>query len=215
MDMKICICDDEALFCEKEQRICEKYMKENGREAEIILCRNGHEVLKNIGGIKLLILDIRMPDLDGIVLKNMLQERIDAPYIIFVTAFDTLMQQAFGKWVLGFVKKKELETGLPGGLKRFFRLFDRDILIDGKFHSERIEWIHAEKEYVRIHEWGGKEHLVRQSLVSMADELKKAGFVQVHRSWLVNFMETVVIPISITYNRGKIGGVKDGYIEKR
>ena len=88
-------------------------------------------------------------------------------------------------------------------------------MIDGKFHSERIEWIHAEKEYVRIHEWGGKEHLVRQSLVSMADELKKAGFVQVHRSWLVNFMETVVIPISITYNRGKMGGVKDGYIEKR
>ncbi len=114
MDMKICICDDEALFCEKEQRICEKYMKENGREAEIILCRNGHEVLKNIGGIKLLILDIRMPDLDGIVLKNMLQERIDAPYIIFVIAFDALMQQAFGKWVLGFVKKEELETGLQG-----------------------------------------------------------------------------------------------------
>ena len=129
-----------------------------------------------------------MPGLDGIVLKDRFENRIDAPYIIFVTAFDTLMQQAFGKWVLGFVKKEELGTGLPGCLKRFFRLFDRDILIDGRYHSERIEWIHAEKEYVRIHEWGGKEHLVRQSLASMSDKLKKAGFVQVHRSWLVNFV---------------------------
>jgi len=188
MNMKICICDDETLFCEREQQICEKYMETNEREAEIILCRNGYEVLENIDEIKLLILDIRMPDLDGIELKNLLQERIDAPYIIFVTGFDELMQQAFGKWVLGFVKKEELEKSLPDYLERFFRLIDKDILIDGKYHSERIEWIHAEKEYVRIHEWGGQEHLVRKSLSSMVDELNRAGFVQVHRSWLVNLI---------------------------
>ncbi|MFL6299392.1 MAG: LytR/AlgR family response regulator transcription factor [Terriglobales bacterium] len=52
-------------------------------------------------------------------------------------------------------------------------------------HPEKIEWVEAEKDYVRLH--AGKEnHLVRETMNDIEKKLQSERFVRVHRSTIVN-----------------------------
>jgi len=48
-----------------------------------------------------------------------------------------------------------------------------------------IDWIRAEAEYVRLH-MGDRSYLLRSSISALADELAAAGFMRIHRSFLVH-----------------------------
>ena len=48
-----------------------------------------------------------------------------------------------------------------------------------------VDWIEADGEYVNLHV-GARSFLLRSSIRSMADQLGSYGFVQVHRSSLIN-----------------------------
>ena len=52
-------------------------------------------------------------------------------------------------------------------------------------HPERIEWVEAEKDYVRLH-IGKESHLVRETMNSFEQKLETDQFVRVHRSTIVN-----------------------------
>ena len=52
-------------------------------------------------------------------------------------------------------------------------------------HPERIEWVEAEKDYVRLH-IGRESHLVRETMNSFEQKLESDQFVRVHRSTIVN-----------------------------
>jgi DNA-binding LytR/AlgR family response regulator len=52
-------------------------------------------------------------------------------------------------------------------------------------HPEKIEWVEAEKDYVRLHV-GKESHLVRETMNSFEKKLKSDRFVRVHRSTIVN-----------------------------
>jgi len=51
-------------------------------------------------------------------------------------------------------------------------------------HSE-LDWVKAEAEYVRLHV-GSSSFLLRGSISALADRLSQDGFIQVHRSIIVN-----------------------------
>ena len=48
-----------------------------------------------------------------------------------------------------------------------------------------LDWVKAEAEYVRLHSGDGS-FLLRSSIRSLADQLSGEGFVQIHRSLIVN-----------------------------
>ena len=50
---------------------------------------------------------------------------------------------------------------------------------------EKIEWVEAEKDYVRLHV-GKETHLVRETMNSFEKKLESRHFVRVHRSTIVN-----------------------------
>src|SRR3954462_6930732 len=52
-------------------------------------------------------------------------------------------------------------------------------------HPEKIEWVEAEKDYVRLH-MGKESHLVRETMNSFEKKLESDRFVRVHRSTIVN-----------------------------
>lgn len=49
-----------------------------------------------------------------------------------------------------------------------------------------ILWVEAAGNYVTLHACGGRDILMRATLASLAQRLKEAGFLRVHRSRLVN-----------------------------
>jgi two-component system LytT family response regulator len=50
---------------------------------------------------------------------------------------------------------------------------------------EKVEWVEAEKDYVRLHV-GKETHLVRETMNSFEKKLESRHFVRVHRSTIVN-----------------------------
>jgi two-component system LytT family response regulator len=52
-------------------------------------------------------------------------------------------------------------------------------------HPEKIEWVEAEKDYVRLHV-GKESHLVRETMNAFEKKLESSRFVRVHRSTIVN-----------------------------
>jgi len=69
------ICDDELIWQQKIRKICESVFGEKWAECTIVTGKSGKEVLAYQGEIDILILDIDMPDIDGIQVKNQLQKK--------------------------------------------------------------------------------------------------------------------------------------------
>jgi two-component system, LytTR family, response regulator len=158
---------------------------------------------------QLMLLDIRMPELDGFELIATLAEEGITPYVIFITAYTDRSMEAFGVGAIDYLLK-------PFDDERFRRAIDRakSLIASGQNRaagagasrslasgrtrlllSERgkvvvlsmrdIEFVQAAAKHVRIYA-GGRCFSFRQPLSQLEDRLDPASFVRVHRSTLVN-----------------------------
>jgi len=175
-------------------------------------CASAAEALEHAadGAPELLLLDIRMPRLDGFGLITQLAQRGVHPCVIFVTAYADRSMDAFGVGAVDYLVK-------PFDDERFARAIGRAkaLLAAGRtaaaapaapaaaalpdrtrlMLSERgrvvvlvtrdIEFIQAAAKHVRIFA-GGRCFTLRYALTELEARLDPASFVRVHRSTLVN-----------------------------
>jgi len=156
---------------------------------------------------QLLLLDIRMPELDGFELVQSLAGQGLNPYVIFVTAYSDRSMDAFGVGAIDYLLKpfdderfaraiaraKSLISagGHNGAVQRPALAGDRTRLLlaeRGKvvvLAMRDIEFVQAAAKYVKIYA-AGRCYSFRQSLGQLETRLDPACFVRVHRSTLVN-----------------------------
>lgn len=161
---------------------------------------------------QLMLLDIRMPELDGFELVARLAERGLHPYIIFVTAYSDRSMDAFGVGAIDYLLKPFDDERFGRAVARAKSLIAsgpapgagaasaslRPSLAAGRTRlllSERgkvvvlamrdIEFVQAAAKHVKIYA-GGRCFSFRQSLAQLESRLDPASFVRVHRSTLVN-----------------------------
>lgn len=120
--MKIAIVDDEKIYCLKiEEMIRNKYPNTN-----IYLFDNGQAYLEHTVQFDITILDIQMPEIDGIELSKQIKNKTNI--IIFVTSLKERMQNAFGLNVYAFILKEELATKLLPILSDAIKTLHNDLL---------------------------------------------------------------------------------------
>jgi len=150
-------------------------------------------------------LDIRMPGLDGMELARVLSRFAHPPAIVFVTAYDDRAAEAFDLGVADYVRKPVQADRVAESLRRVLasRLVpahpavsaNRDRQDDPTIPVElagttrmlprsSVRWVEAQGDYARLHT-ADASHLVRVSLATLADRWADAGFVRIHRSYLV------------------------------
>jgi DNA-binding LytR/AlgR family response regulator len=167
-----------------------------------------------------LLLDISMPEVSGIELLDQLTAlgRL-LPSVIFVTPYQQHALAAFNKHAVEYVLKpfsnerieealdvvfrrsageravRLLET-LPH-LQRLFQQKSEKIAIkaNGRIllvDPDDVVSVHAEGNYVLL-QADARSHLLRASISSIAKKLRPYGFLQIHRSVLVNasFVEEI------------------------
>ncbi len=159
---------------------------------------------------QLMLLDIRMPELDGFELVAACAEQGVNPYIIFVTAYSDRSMDAFGVGAIDYILKPFDDERFARAVARAKSLISatrqpgtvsaapRPSLAAGRARlllSERgkvvvlamrdIEFVQAAAKHVKIYA-GGRCFSFRQSLGSLEGRLDPALFVRVHRSTLVN-----------------------------
>lgn len=144
-------------------------------------------------------LDIRMPGLDGMELARVLRRFARPPAIVFVTAYDDGAVDAFDLGVTDYVRKPVRAERLAESLRRVAAgtptapapAKREDELIPVELAGttrmlprSSVRWVEAQGDYARLHT-SDASHLVRVSLATLAERWADAGFVRIHRSYLV------------------------------
>lgn len=152
----------------------------------------------------LVLLDIRMPGIDGLEVARRLALRDDPPVVVFCTAYDEHALAAFEAEAVDYLLKPVRRERLLAALERV-RRFNGETpaaSVAGDKQRQRshicarvrgemklvpisaIAYFLADAKYVEVHFDGG-EVLIEDSLVSLEDEFGDR-FVRVHRNCLVS-----------------------------
>ncbi|GAA0428446.1 response regulator transcription factor [Actinoplanes hulinensis] len=171
----------------------------DGRVAHVHRAGDATEALRVLRDTEVdaVFLDIRMPGLDGMELARILRRFAQPPAIVFVTAYDDGAVDAFDLGVTDYVRKPVRAERLGESLRRVAGLRsvpppppDEPAIPVELAGTTRmlprssVRWVEAQGDYARLHT-GDASHLVRVSLATLAERWANAGFVRIHRSYLV------------------------------
>jgi DNA-binding LytR/AlgR family response regulator len=148
------------------------------------------------------LLDVRMPSLDGVELAHLLRRFAVPPAIIFVTAYEEYAIRAFevraSDYLLKPVSYARLEAALERALgseeSRAQSAADEDSLSTIPIETmgrirlidrTQVCWVQAEGDYVRLHLVDGSAHLLRMPISHLEEEWSAYGFIRIHRGHLV------------------------------
>ncbi len=200
--MKILIVDDEALARERlHDLVIELYP-----ESDIVEAANGIEALDMITehSPEIILLDIRMPGMDGLELANHLLNFDTPPAIVFTTAYQDHALSAFNAnavdYLLKPIRKERLKTAIERATiisQSKLELLNKtegvssirthlSAMIQGNIQLipiENIYYLKAEQKYVTA-AWPGGEILLDEPLVSLETEFSNY-FIRIHRNALV------------------------------
>jgi two-component system response regulator AlgR len=148
------------------------------------------------------LLDIRMPEMDGIEVVQHLQKLPDPPNVIFTTAYDSYALQAFELHAVDYLLKPIRLRRLFDALSRVRTITPLSLDVLQKLTPEprrhisvqergrvilvpvdKILYLRAELKYVTIRT-AEREYLLEESLTRLETEFG-ARFVRIHRSCLV------------------------------
>jgi DNA-binding LytR/AlgR family response regulator len=158
--------------------------------------------------VDVVFLDIRMPGLDGLELARVFSSMVVPPAVVFVTAHDDRAVDAFDVGAVDYLLKPLRTERLRSALDRI--LSTRVVPStdnaagngDGGGDDEvipvelagttklvprsAVRYVEAQGDYARLHTNDNKSHLVRIPLSVLEDRWRDAGFVRIHRSYLVS-----------------------------
>ena len=205
--MKVLVCDDEQLARERLSRLVGDL---DGYEvvAEAV---NGAEAVQKLSetDADIILMDIRMPQMDGLEAARLISRNKTPPAIIFCTAYDDHALQAFNVNAVGYLLKPVRREALAEALAKARSLNRVQVSalahvnaandqvrdkqrthISAKTHRgielipvDDIRYFLADQKYVTVRSGRG-EVLIDETLKELEDEFGER-FVRIHRNSLI------------------------------
>ena len=198
------IVDDEPLAVERLQVICAKL----GGLDVVGTANDGAGALELAEQLApdLVLLDMTMPEVDGLSVARKLAGFAKRPAVIFVTAHDHFAVEAFDLDAVDYVLKPVAPERLERAIKRALERREGGMIAADKWLRElwvphrsellRIEvariWrVDAERDYVKLHLNGhdvggeGRSHLLLQTIAGLEERLDPDEFIRIHRSTIL------------------------------
>jgi DNA-binding LytR/AlgR family response regulator len=203
--IRVIIVDDEPLAVERMQHLCDAIPN-----LEVVAtASDGEQVADLVDSTSpdLILLDIGMPQMDGISTARALSGKLNKPAVIFVTAYDNFAVEAFDLDVVDYLLKPVSaerlsraiaraaehiqdtttqsvpETSLPkGGYADEFWVSHRSDLI--RVTTNEILRVEAERDYMRLHT-PQRSYLLHQTISTLEQRLDPERFLRIHRSHII------------------------------
>lgn len=202
--MKVLICDDEALARERLAR----FLREMEGYELVGEAENGEDALAQVTRLQpdVVLLDLRMPVMDGLECAEKLALLPEPPAVIFCTAFDEHALAAFQVQAVGYllkpVRREQLEEAL-GRASRINRAqldavkrTGEDGRENGRSHItakthrgielipvDDVRYFLADQKYVTVRHGKG-EVLIDETLKDLENEFGNR-FIRIHRNALL------------------------------
>jgi two-component system, LytTR family, response regulator AlgR len=200
MNLRVLVVDDEPLARERLSMLVEEIPT-----VELAgVAASGEEALLLAGRLKpeVVLLDIRMPGMDGLETAHHLARMPEPPAVIFTTAFDQHALAAFDAQAAGYLLKPVRADKLQEALERARRPTRAQMarIADGAggprtriavrardelrlIPVDSILCFIAEQKYTTLRHGAGEE-LIEESLKTLEEEFAES-FVRIHRNSLV------------------------------
>lgn len=191
--VNVVIADDEfpavealAYLLSRDPRIENIYKATSGAEA--LRALESHDV-------DALFLDIHMPALSGLDIARVISRFSRPPAVVFVTADEDQALQAFELAAVDYLLKPVRPERLAESVRRICELMeDGDtkpevVTVDQggitkMIRRDEIKYVQAQGDYARLHT-AEASYLIRVPLNDLEQQWEDAGYLRIHRSYLV------------------------------
>ncbi len=158
--------------------------------------KKGDEVLDYVKNnpIDILFLDIDMPYMTGFEIAKELVRNYKDIRIVFMSAFDNFVFDSFEYYPFGYLRKQELESGLPRIIKRLIKKLNepiKKIVISTKdgdipLMIEDMLYIESTRNYYTVYTKDGGVYECRGTMSQAEDLVLHFDFFRAHSAFLIN-----------------------------
>ncbi len=199
--LKTLIVDDEALARDRLRSLVE----ELGAVEIIAEAKNGQQAIEAIQQQHpdIVLMDIRMPGMDGIEAAKHIANMESPPAVIFTTAYGDYALDAFDAHAIDYllkpIRKERLEDALNRAKAMTQTIIESlqddlpttrthlSVFVQGNIQLvpvDQIIYFKADQKYVSVFTIDGEEVLIEESLKSLEEEFGK-DFLRIHRNTLI------------------------------
>jgi DNA-binding LytR/AlgR family response regulator len=207
-------------------------LRRNNLVEQVLFAHSGDEALRTLRSRRVdgVFLDIHMPGLSGMELAGVLGQFRDPPPVAFVSAFDEHAVDAFELKAVDYVLKPIRPERLAEAVRRVAAAVaatqaqnsqarsgaqaadNETIAVElagvTRFIARRdVRYVESHGDYARLHTAAGS-HLVRMPMATLEERWAEAGFIRIHRSYLVSLGHVTEVRLA-----GEHGSVLLGEVE--
>lgn len=190
---KIAICDDQKIMCEYLKQKLHEILKKNHISYYIVCYTEAIELLSSTLLFDLILLDIDMPELNGISLAKKIREQSIPSELIFVTILKEYVLDAFEVEAVDYIYKPvdliRLEKAVKRAIKKRDNEHKKSLFVQTKqfcktIPLQQIYYIEVINRKIYIHTKDGvvEYYAKLQEVQNQLDE----RFIKCHRSYIVN-----------------------------
>ena len=194
------LCDDNTQYLELLKSFVE-------RECSKLLCgredykvgpafSSGDKLMEYMKNhhVDVLLLDIDMPNLNGFDVAKIICKEYKNTKIIFMSAFDHFVYNAFEFYPFAYLRKLHISAELPKVLKRVIEKIhepNRKLLLSTVSGPKMVDvssitYVESDRNYCIVHIVHGKKYTCRGTLISFEKDLETYDFFRIHSAFLIN-----------------------------
>ena len=227
--IRIAICDDDVSFAAYLQTTVEDCLETNHIHHKIQVFNNSQHLYENLSigeKYEILLLDIEMPELNGLQLIQKIKNLLPDALTMFISNHEKYVYDVFSLEVFRFIPKNQVEFRIPQALldatKKLQSENDKYYIIENKYGMERLPihrivsiWREGKNSTFLLTD--GTKTQVRKTLAQVFENLPKEEFVWANRGTICNLAHVMKIKneelelsnrTSVPVIRGKINELK-------
>ncbi|MGI6229953.1 MAG: LytR/AlgR family response regulator transcription factor [Tractidigestivibacter sp.] len=198
LQLHIAVCDDEPFAAQAVSSAAVSCLEKNGAHATSEIFSSATELAKRIEdvGFDLVLLDIEMPEVDGIQMARAMRMMGSRTDIVFVSNNESRVFEALPVRPLAFVRKSHFSEDMATAMEAFVKQRrkssdERMITLKmhgsmGTFSVDKIAYVEGRRRDKVLHMTNGHTEEVVATLEELEEKLVPLGFCRVHKGYLVN-----------------------------
>ena len=207
MIWRIALLEDAPEYIDIICRITEAYMKERNISYEIHTYTSVKELMRDLQKGKeddVYLLDIELPDGNGLEVAKCIREREETPFLVYITNYIQYAIAAFEVNTFRYIPKTVLDRKLPEAYQAMQEIFEKREIQEGQYliscpygttakvKYRDIVYLKKEGNYVKIF-CTKDRYSVRKTLSEVVEKLNFSKMIIIERGYAVNLQHIVSI----------------------
>lgn len=196
--IRIAITDDDTMYLETLEQYFSQFFTANSIEYKTSVFTDGRSLIEdcNKQTYDILVLDIDMPELNGIEVAEQIRKQNSNIVLVFVTNMEHLVFESFKYAPYRFIRKSKLRQEIPELLESLRSKFSSESMLYKfeyddktiKIPLHEIMYFESFNHDIFLHDCYGNEYKVNETLSTLFEKYEDCGFIKTHKSYLVNYL---------------------------